>query len=105
MQRLSRRSFLHKGTLAVGAVGAAAAVPTAGRLRRAKGAAAAGALGSADAAGGAPSAAELDDARRSGPIVAHVRDVRRGEIEVFVGSRKVTLRDRATAARLYRATR
>lgn len=105
MQRLSRRSFLHKGSLAVGAVGAAAAVPSVGRLRRARGAAAAGQVPGAAVAAGAAGEEELEDARRKGPIVAHVRDVRRGEIEVFVGSRKVTLRDRATAARLYRATR
>jgi len=34
------------------------------------------------------------------PVVAHVRDARTGEIDVFVGERKVRIRDRAVAARL-----
>ena len=38
-------------------------------------------------------------------IVAHVRDVRSGEIEVFVGSRQVTIHDREVAVRLANAAR
>jgi hypothetical protein len=102
MKSLSRRSFLRKSTLAVGAVGAAATVPTLGRLRSTHEAAAAGRLPVAGAS--QPAAAAGADVPTGGPIVAHVRDVRRGEIDVFVGTRKVTLHDPATAARLYRAT-
>lgn len=36
----------------------------------------------------------------SGPIVAHVRNARTGEIDVFTGDRQVTVHDRALAARL-----
>jgi hypothetical protein len=33
-------------------------------------------------------------------LVAHVRDLRSGDIDVFVGERQVRIRDRAVAARL-----
>jgi hypothetical protein len=36
-------------------------------------------------------------------VVAHVRDVRSGQIDVFVGDRQVTIRDRGVANRLARA--
>ena len=34
------------------------------------------------------------------PVVAHVRNARTGEIDVFVGDRQVRIHDRAVAARL-----
>ena len=37
-------------------------------------------------------------------LVAHVRDVRTGAIDVYVGERQVTIRDRSVAARLAAAT-
>ncbi|MBO0883348.1 MAG: hypothetical protein J2P17_24030 [Mycobacterium sp.] len=39
------------------------------------------------------------------PVIAHVRDVRTGEIEVFVGERRVVLYDREVAIRLANAAR
>lgn len=39
------------------------------------------------------------------PVVAHVRDVRSGEIDVYRGTTYVRVRDRALAARLARASR
>jgi hypothetical protein len=47
------------------------------------------------ASGGTDSPRLSDD-----PVVAHVRDARTGEIDVFVGDRQVRIRDRAVAARL-----
>jgi hypothetical protein len=38
----------------------------------------------------------------SGPIVAHVRDVRSGDIEVFSGTSQTRLRDAGLAARIAR---
>jgi hypothetical protein len=105
MQSLSRRSFLHKGGLTVGAVGAAAAMPSLGRLVRRGGTGAAAGRVAAGSGGAEALATDREGTRTEGPIMAHVRDLRRGEIDVFVGTRKVTLRDRATADLLYRATR
>jgi hypothetical protein len=104
MENLSRRSFLQKGSMAVGAAGVAVAAPTLGRAARSAGIApAAGRL----AAGGASeqsSPAGAEDGKADGPIVAHVRDIRSGEIDLFVGTRRVTVKDPTVAARLYRAT-
>jgi hypothetical protein len=45
------------------------------------------------------------DAAGSEQVVAHVRDPRRGEIDLMVGEREVTVRDRKLAARIARAAR
>jgi len=39
------------------------------------------------------------------PVIAHVRNVHTGEIEVFVGERRVVLYDREVAIRLANAAR
>lgn len=41
----------------------------------------------------------------SEPIVVHVRNLRDGELGIFVGSREITVRDRALAARIAAAAR
>jgi hypothetical protein len=96
MDNLSRRSFLKKGSVAVGAAGVAVAAPGLGKVVREK-------------ASGEPTRAHEPDlpaeAASEGPLVAHVRDLATGEIDLFVGERRVTVKDRATASRLYRATR
>jgi hypothetical protein len=40
----------------------------------------------------------------SEPLVAHVRDLATGEIDVFAGERQITYRDPHLAARLFKAT-
>jgi hypothetical protein len=53
-------------------------------------------------------AAEQADAEvsgASGPLVAYVRDPRKGEISVMAGDREVSLHDRKLAARIARAAR
>jgi hypothetical protein len=80
-----------------------------------KGAAAAG-VGAATAgvvadilfAGPASAAVDASSASSSGAesdLVAHVRDVRSGDIDLYVGTRQVSVRDRALASRLARAAR
>jgi hypothetical protein len=101
MDNLSRRSFLKKGTLAVGTAGIVMATP---RLR--------GAIeqrSSVDTPGD-PGQVHREqvlpaEAASEGPIFANLRNVATGEIDIFVGERRVTVIDRQTAARLYRATR
>jgi hypothetical protein len=97
MDNLSRRSFLKKGSVAVGAAGVAVAAPGLRKVVR-------GNSPSGEQSGAREP--ELSaDAANAGPLVAHVRNVATGEIDLFVGERRVTVKDRATASRLYRATR
>jgi hypothetical protein len=50
--------------------------------------------------------AEAATAHHDGsPVVAYVRDARKGEISVMAGDRTISIRDRQLAARLVRATR
>ena len=49
--------------------------------------------------------AEARDGGRSGPVVAYVKDARRGEVSVMSGDREVTVRDSGLAARIVRAAR
>jgi nitrous oxide reductase len=49
--------------------------------------------------------AEQHEAAEDGPIVAHLRDARTGEIDVFHGTSQVRLHDPALAAHLIRASR
>ncbi|MBV8989925.1 MAG: twin-arginine translocation signal domain-containing protein [Solirubrobacterales bacterium] len=49
--------------------------------------------------------AEAHEGGRSGPVVAYVKDARRGEVSVMSGDREVTVRDSGLAARIVRAAR
>jgi len=64
------------------------------------GAAAVGAAAVAPAAAAAPVRAP---AGASGPLVAYVSDMQRGELTLMVGEREVVVHDRELAARLARA--
>ena len=105
MENLSRRSFLQKGSLAIGTAGVAAAAP--GLLRPRRGAKAEGraAEALASAAPRRSEAAVVENHHVETPIIARIRDVKTGEIDLFVGQRRVTIHDVETAGRLYRATR
>jgi hypothetical protein len=93
--RVSRRSML------MGAAGAGAAGVAVAALGGAAFPAAAGATAAGPAAG--RQAAELSPAELAEPVVVHVRDAARGDIEVFRGTTSTQLRDRDLAARLVRA--
>jgi hypothetical protein len=79
VNRPTRRNFLVSAGAGAAAVGAAVIAPD-------------------DAVATAPAGA-------TGPLVAYVTDVRRGEITVMVGERGVSVRDVDLAARLARAAR
>ena len=53
----------------------------------------------------APASAADSSSTADGDLVAHVRDARSGRIDVYVGTRQVSVRDRALAAHLARAAR
>lgn len=88
--------------------------PSPGVSRRAvlTGAAGAGALAATGGVFGAAGAAAAQTSSRGGSdsagtdqVVAHVRDVRSGLVDVYVGERLVSVRDRELASRLARAAR
>ena len=87
MERLSRRSFVKIAGAATGAAALAAAPP----LARA-------AVGEEGAQPTQPTAAVPEE-----PVVAYIRDARRGEVTVTAGTREHTYRDRALVQRLLRA--
>lgn len=103
MEALDRRKFLKGSSVAVGLAGAMAVVP-----------AALPAL--AKATQGTPKDVRVNPGRHdedppeelidSGePVVAHVRDARKGQIDLFVGTRHVTLQDRGLTNRILSAAR
>jgi len=85
MAQLSRRGFLEKTSLGVAAAGALLAMP-----------------GLTDV----PDALAAPEASKhlvSGPLVAHVRNMKTGEVAVMVGTRQVIIHDRRLVARLVKA--
>ena len=92
MEPTSRRQFLKRSSAVAAAAGVAAAVPVG----------AAQALTKADA----HDVPRLpDDDSVDVAVVAHVRDVRKGLVSLYVGEREITIKDRRLAASLFRATR
>jgi hypothetical protein len=91
MESKSRRDFLKHGSAAVAAAGVVIAVPSA----------AAGALTrTEDGKTSLPPGATLD-----APVVAHVRNLKKGEVVVYSGEKEIVVRDKRLAALLYHATR
>ncbi len=97
MSPFNRREFLKRGGAAVVAAGVVSAVPAA-----------------LPAVAGAARPKSSDDEHDADvetggqldqPLVAHVRDLKTGEIGLFYGDHEVTYRDPKLAARIYRATR
>lgn len=99
--RLTRRLVLRSAAGAGLAAGAAATVAAAGPAAQA----AAGPQDDAAPAGGAQAGAEAGDAGEAGPVIAHVRNARTGEIDLFRGTSQVRVHDTALAAHLIRASR
>ena len=87
MERLSRRSFVKIAGAATGAAAIAAAPP----IARA-------AIGEEGAQPTDPTAAVPEE-----PLVAYVRDAKRGEVTVTSGTSERTYRDRVLVQRLLRA--
>jgi hypothetical protein len=82
MPEISRRAFVTKGSVSAAAVGALAVT---------------GVALSAPADAASP-AAEPD-----APVVAHIRNLRAGQVDVYIGTREVTVVDHELANRLARA--
>jgi hypothetical protein len=94
MKPLSRRMFLKRGSAAVVLAGVASSMPTLTE---------AGDTGQGVAAS---AAAELPEGSNlAEPVIAHLRDLGRGEIGLFVGEREITFQDPHLAARIFNASR
>jgi hypothetical protein len=93
MESIDRRRFLIQGGAAVAAAGVASAVPLGAANAFAKG------RGRSRPAV-VPVGATLDE-----PVVAHLRDLRTGEVALFKGHHAVTVKDKHLAALLFNATR
>jgi hypothetical protein len=93
MEPIDRRRFLLQSGAAVAAAGVASAVPlsAANALNKGRGGARHVDL---------PANATLDE-----PVVAHLRNLRTGEVSLFKGHHEVVVKDRHLAALLYHATR
>ena len=93
MEPTSRRQFLKRSSAVAAAAGVAAAVP-AGAVK-------------ALSSGGQPHEREPelpDDHTVDVPVVAHVRDVRKGLVSLYTGEREITIKNKRLAAALYHAT-
>jgi hypothetical protein len=86
MTQVSRRRFLVHGSIGAALAGALAALPGLGAALKLPVAARIGAGASA-----------------AGPLIAHGRDLKTGEISLMVGEKHVIQRDAELAARLYDA--
>jgi hypothetical protein len=88
LDSIGRRAFIKTTALAAAAAGAVIAVP-----------------GAAGAAARHRALRASQPEGSDGPLVAHVRNARSGEIALFTGARRVTVRDPELAARLLEAAR
>jgi 3-hydroxyisobutyrate dehydrogenase-like beta-hydroxyacid dehydrogenase len=87
MAKVTRRGFLQQAAAGTATIGAMMAVPELTDIAEASG----------------PPLKEQAARELAGPVVAHVRNLRTGEIAVMVGTREVVYRDPKFVARLKRA--
>jgi hypothetical protein len=94
MEPINRRRFLMQGGAAVAAAGVVSAVPLS----------AADALTKSRSGAQAAHTAAVADAKSDEPVVAHVRDLKTGEVVLFRGHREVTVKDKHLATLLFNAS-
>ena len=93
MEPTSRRQFLKRSSAVAAAAGVAAAVPAgAAKALTAR-------TKNDDRDPELPDHPEVDV-----PVIAHVRDVRKGLVTLYTGEREVTIKNKRLAAALYHAT-
>lgn len=93
MAKLARRGFIKQATIGVASAGVLAGVF------------AGGARFGAASPHFASAATDLSATKLSGPLVAYVHDLAKGEISVMVGKREVIIRDPDLALRLATAAK
>lgn len=97
MEGFDRRKFLKGSTVAAGLAGAMTVVPGALPALAKSGNTKAGTRGLAT--GGEEQDVEGSVGTKD-PVVAHIRDAKKGEIDVYVGTKHFTLQDRGLANRI-----
>ncbi len=99
MQGFDRRRFLKGSSVAVGLVGAMTVVPGAlPALAKSTQGAPAGSASHREETYG--QSVDTDDT-----VVAHVRDAKEGQIDLFIGTKHFTVQDRALTNRIMSAAR
>ena len=98
MAEMSRRTFLIRGSLGAAAAAVASALPNLPALAT---------TASEDAPAEDDAATLATEALPSttDPLIAHVTDLRTGQLSVFVGEREFAVVDRALASRLFQVTK
>jgi hypothetical protein len=95
---ISRRTFIHRGTLTAAAVGVVTSVPGWSGLLT-------GGMAAAPAAENDAGEVDGEAGAVAQPVFAHIKDLSTGEISVFQGEREVVIRDTTVANRLFSAAR
>jgi hypothetical protein len=92
---LSRRMFLKRGSVAVAMAGVATSMPLLSEV-----------VTGPPGTEAATTASEVPEGFQAAEaLVAHVKDVGTGEINLFVGERQIVLKDPGLARAIFRATR
>jgi hypothetical protein len=91
MEPTNRRDFLKHASVAAAVAGAAATVPIS--------------FAESAAADTNKTPPVSRDARVDTNVVAHLRDVQTGEVDIYAGDRAITVTDKRLAALLYKASR
>ena len=101
MEGFDRRKFLKGSSVAAGLAGAMTVVPGAipAFARSANASSKAAAFSSSHEV----NTGAADGRASSDPVVLHVRDAKKGQIDMFIGQRHLTVNDRALASRIMSA--
>jgi len=99
MMAVSRRMFLKQGSMAVAVAGMASSLPLLAEVGSGAPASEAGSEATS-AASEIPEGFQMTD-----NLVAHVRDLGTGEINLFFGEHQITVNDPGLARALFQATR
>jgi hypothetical protein len=98
MESFDRRKFLKGSTVAAGIAGAMTVVPGAlpalAKTEKARSA------GSKAQSAGSRAISSSGQSAASEPVVLHVRDARTGQIDLFIGTKQVSVSDRALTQRI-----
>jgi hypothetical protein len=98
MEGFDRRKFLKGSSVAAGLAGAMTVIP--GALP-----ALARTPDNAKASAAARNMQTDDEVSASEPVVAHIRDASKGQIDLFVGTKHITVQDRGLAKQILGAAR
>lgn len=96
MNGLSRRMFLKRGSMAVAMVGVASSMPLLSEVASSP---------AADSEASTTASEAPEGAQMTESVVAHVRDLGTGEINLYVGQRQIVLNDPGLAKAIFQATR